>query len=97
MKARERRKDRGEVIDGLFTVLFNNKTQATWNLEGVATTTNAEANITAITKHSPFTSTEDLHKRFDVIGEHGTYIVVFNLRKLEDSQELDFSSNRTDI
>lgn len=52
-----------------------------------------------ILKHSPFHSTEDLLKQFDLIkDDHGTLIIIYNLKLLENGEpELDFVSEPADI
>lgn len=52
-----------------------------------------------ILKYSPYRTKEDLMLQFDMIKElHGTLVVVYNLKLLENSEpELDFVTDPTDI
>lgn len=72
--------------------------KASWSLEGKEAIANTEVNMAEIMKHSPFTTQESINRKFEQLGPHGTLIVIFNLRRTEESQlELDFASNQTGI
>ncbi len=71
--------------------------QVSWDQLGQPLTANWETNLSAITKYSPITTMSHITHRFESIGAHGTLIIVFNLKRLEDTLELDFTSNLTGI
>jgi hypothetical protein len=55
--------------------------------------------LKVIHEHSPFHGMSDIEAQFDHIEEHGTRIVIWNLRKVENSPEfeLDFDRDTSDI
>ncbi|KAM3307793.1 protein MICRORCHIDIA 6 isoform X1 [Capsicum chacoense] len=55
-------------------------------------------NLSLLLQWSPFSTEEELLKRFDDIGDHGTKIIIYNLwLNDEGKMELDFQSDPEDI
>lgn len=58
----------------------------------------SKVNMEAILQWSPYSSEEELVKEFEVMGEHGTRVIIYNLWELEQGKlELDFDTDTQDI
>ncbi|KAF6137938.1 hypothetical protein GIB67_041811 [Kingdonia uniflora] len=69
-----------------------------WNKLMRSSTCDWTNNVEAIVQWSPYSSESDLLKQFNLMNEHGTRIIIYNLWEDDEGEmELDFGTERHDI
>ncbi|KAK4775168.1 hypothetical protein SAY86_010103 [Trapa natans] len=89
---------RSTGMEDIVVPMLDYERKGEWNQLKWSTTSDWSKNVETIIRWSPFSSEDDLLRQFNMMGNHGTRIVIYNL--WEDDQgflELDFYADPHDI